>query len=90
MIIFRRKEVLFSAYSRVDAVNKIYGDNKPLGRRFVLEVMKVNEMYDSILSDCTPHWIEKIAKAFLIIRDTKIFQSQSLFSVIDWQREMGS
>lgn len=92
MIILRKnsdpdsKESLFSAFTRVNAVDRIYGDNKPLGRRFILEVMKVIEMYDSELNDNTSHWIKKSAQAMVDIMDTKIFQPQSLFSVLDWPR----
>lgn len=77
---------LFSELTRAGAVRKIYGNDRPLGRRLILEIMKVIEMYDSVLNDNTCHWIGKAARSMTDIMDTKIFQPQSLFSVLDWSR----
>ena len=44
----------FYSDSKISAIENIYGNNNPLGRRILLELMKILEMYEFDNGDYIP------------------------------------
>lgn len=90
MIIVRKlnnlEEKLYSLDSKATAILRIYGGRDPYGRRVLLEIMKILEMYEFDNGKYVPHWIEKTSTAMLNITRGGYFTVQSAFSILDWSR----
>lgn len=90
MIILRKlnnlEEKLYSLDSKAAAILRIYGGDEPYGRRVLLELMKVLEMYEFDDGKYVPHWIEKISAAMKNITGGGYFTAQSAFSILDWSK----
>ena len=89
MIILRKlrdnlEEKFYS--DRVDAISRIYGGKEPYGRRVLLEIMKILEMYEFDDGEYVPHWIGKIVTAMKDITRGGYFTAQSAFSILDWNK----
>lgn len=74
----------FYSDSKISAIENIYGNNNPLGRRILLELMKILEMYEFDNGDYIPHWIDKVSIAMFSVVGDGYFTAQSVFSVLDW------